>query len=331
MRGSVSRRGSDVTSMSLSSTTPQMLLTSHQNGTLAVWTTPSLTLHTCIHPVRTRAITETLLSSCWWSCHHVAASYSSGRLAIYELESGQNIVKYDEVESPLILQTLNCNKSILAVCYEEVVSNTSTNVLSVKESICQFVFSFTRIPSLQQFEVSNFACDYRIQFLKQVSPLDLYRHKLAQQLYSDALSLANEFSLDINLLYQNQWESSLFTVDSVTSYLSRITDTNYVLDQIILVRSPDIDSSRNCIELGLSLIQVSYISMVYFHVCNFTVYSGVRITNTLGTWLVSVVENYPLLGDCLSSNHMLGRFYPCHEVCPLFASRSVPFWEIPLI
>ena len=243
-----------------------MLLTSHQNGTLAVWTTPSLTLHECIHPVRTRGVAETLLSSCWWSPYHVAASYSSGRLAIYELGSGQDIVKYGKEESPLLLQTLYGNKSILAVCYKEVVSNANTNILSVKESICQFVFSLTRIPSLQQFEVSNFACDYRIQLLKQVSPLDLYRHKLTQQSYADALSLATEFSLDINLLYQNQWESSLFTVDSVTSYLSRVTDTNYVLDQIMLVRNPDTDSTRNCIELGLSLIQVSYLSMVYTHV-----------------------------------------------------------------
>lgn len=251
--------------MSLSSTTPQMLLTSHQNGTLAVWTTPSLTLQRCIPPVRTRAVIETLLSSCWWSWQHVAASYSSGRLAIYELESGQDIVKYDkERESPLLLHTLHGNKSVLAVCYKEVASVVAnTNGLSIKENICQFLFSLTHIPSLQQFEVSNFACDYRIQLLKQVSPLDLYRHKIAQQLYSEALSLANEFSLDINLLYQNQWELSLFTADSVTLYLSRITDTSYVLDQIMLVRSPDIDSTRSCIELGLSLIQVSYLSMVY--------------------------------------------------------------------
>ena len=24
-----------------------------------------------------------------------------------------------------------------------------------------------------------------------------------------------------------------------------------------------------------------------------------------------------VLGDCLNSNYMLGKFNPCHEVCPL--------------
>ena len=42
---------------------------------------------------------------------------------------------------------------------------------------------------------------------------------------------------------------------------------------------------------------------------------SLRITDMFGTWLLSVVENCPFLGDCLISNFMLGKFNPCHEVC----------------
>ncbi|KAI6659934.1 Neuroblastoma-amplified sequence [Oopsacas minuta] len=255
---SVSRRSNDVINMSLSSNKPQRLLTSHQNGTLAVWYTPSLTPYRRIQPDRTRPVTETLVSCCWWSEHHIAASYSTGRLAIYELEHERNIVKQDRgIDTPLIMDTFYGNKSILAVCYKETGGYSNKNTMTIKERIFQFLFSLTRILSLQQFEVSEFACDYRIMLLKQVSALDLYKHKISQQLYSEALLLANEFTLDINLLYQNQWESSSYSLDSVNLYLSRITDTNYVLDQILLVQSPDIESTRKSIELGLSRIQGS--------------------------------------------------------------------------
>ena len=262
---SPSRRGDDVTHISLSSGCPRMLLTSHQNSALAIWTVPSLTAYRRIYPQtgnNLKFLRDTLVSCCWWSDGHIAASYSSGRLAIFDVDSELTISREESgLEGPLIMTTLYGNKSALALCYNEAAGINNENSMTVRQRLHQMLFALTRISSLQQFEVSNFACKYRLLLLKQVSAADLYKHKISQQLYSEALLLANEFSLDLNLLYQSQWDSSSGSLDAVSLYLSRITDTDYVLEQVLLARGPDVESTRRCIELGLSRIQVG-VSMV---------------------------------------------------------------------
>ena len=39
--------------------------------------------------------------------------------------------------------------------------------------------------------------------------------------------------------------------------------------------------------------------------------------DTLGKWLLSVVESCPLLGDCLSITYMYSNLIPFQEGCPL--------------
>ena len=236
-----------------------MLLTSHKNGTLAIWSVPSLTAYRRIspHPRDSKFLRDTTVSCCWWSEGHIAASYSSGRLAIFDVESEENIVREEGgAGGALVLTTLYGNKSALAICYKEASSVNSKNKMTVRERVSQGMFALTRIPTLQQFEVSDFACEYRLLLLKQVSAFDLYKHKISQQLYSEAFLLSNEFALDLNLLYQSQWESSSRSTDAVSLYLFNTTDTVYVLEQVLLARGPDTESARRSIELGLSRIQV---------------------------------------------------------------------------
>ena len=252
-----------------------MLLTSHQNGTLAIWSVPSLTAYRRIHRDTSKFLRDTLVSCCWWSEGHIAASYSSGRLAIFDVESEQNIAREESgVGGPLTMSTLYGNKSALAVCYNEAADVNIHNTMTAKERAYQVAFALTRFSSLQQFEVSDFACEYRLLLLKQASAIDLYKHKISLQLYSEALLLATEFALDLNLLYQSQWESSSGSLDAVSLYLSRITDTVYVLEQVLLARGPDAESTGRSIELGLSRIQVG-----------------------LYPWCGKLLMLYPLLGD----------------------------------
>ena len=256
---SPSRRGYDVTDMSINSNN-QLLLTSHLNGTLAIWHIPSLTIYKQILPqTQRRSKSDRLLSLAWWSEGDVVTSYTSGRLDIFNLQTELNVLKEDRgIDTPVILTTFSTDNSVFAISYKELTNEVvvHTNAMDLKERFSQFVFALTGIQSLQQFEVSNFACDYSLVLLKQISPLGLYKRKISQKFYQEALNLAKEFSLDINLLYQSQWKSSSHSVEDISLYLSQVSDARYVLKQCLQVSAPDVDSAHGIIEMGLSRVQV---------------------------------------------------------------------------
>ncbi|KAK1127326.1 hypothetical protein K0M31_003870 [Melipona bicolor] len=92
---------------------------------------------------------------------------------------------------------------------------------------------------------------YRIVGLKSTTPEELYSRKIDIEEYEEALSLANMYNLDTDLVYQTQWRKSELSLNAIQEHLSKVTKRSWVLHECIS-RVPDtIEAARELLNFGL--------------------------------------------------------------------------------
>ncbi|XP_072794287.1 NBAS subunit of NRZ tethering complex [Vicugna pacos] len=93
--------------------------------------------------------------------------------------------------------------------------------------------------------------NYRLVSLRSTSPEELYQRKIESEEYEEALSLAQTYGLDTDLVYQRQWRKSAVNVASIQNYLSKIKKRSWVLHEC-LERVPEtVDAAKELLQYGL--------------------------------------------------------------------------------
>ncbi|NXG33710.1 NBAS protein, partial [Dromaius novaehollandiae] len=93
--------------------------------------------------------------------------------------------------------------------------------------------------------------NFRLVSLRSTTPEELYQRKIDNEEYGEALSLAQTYGLDSDLVYQRQWRKSAVNIASIQDYLSKIRKRAWVLHEC-LERVPDnVDAAKELLQYGL--------------------------------------------------------------------------------
>ncbi|XP_068793258.1 NBAS subunit of NRZ tethering complex isoform X1 [Struthio camelus] len=93
--------------------------------------------------------------------------------------------------------------------------------------------------------------NFRLVSLRSTTPEELYQRKIDSEEYGEALSLAQTYGLDSDLVYQRQWRKSAVNIASIQDYLSKIKKRAWVLHEC-LERVPDnVDAAKELLQYGL--------------------------------------------------------------------------------
>lgn len=93
--------------------------------------------------------------------------------------------------------------------------------------------------------------NYRLVSLRSTTPEELYQRKIESEEYEEALSLAQTYGLDTDLVYQRQWRKSAVNVASIQNYLSKIKKRSWVLHECLERVPENVDSAKELLQYGL--------------------------------------------------------------------------------
>ncbi|XP_054977538.1 NBAS subunit of NRZ tethering complex [Sorex araneus] len=93
--------------------------------------------------------------------------------------------------------------------------------------------------------------NYRLVSLRSTTPEELYQRKIESEEYEAALSLAQTYGLDTDLVYQRQWRKSAVNVASIQNYLSKIKKRSWVLHECLERVPENVDSAKELLQYGL--------------------------------------------------------------------------------
>ncbi|XP_062981250.1 NBAS subunit of NRZ tethering complex [Elgaria multicarinata webbii] len=92
---------------------------------------------------------------------------------------------------------------------------------------------------------------YRIVNLRSTTPEELYQRKIDNEEYGEALSLAQTYDLDSDLVYQRQWRKSAVSIASIQDYLSKINKRSWVLHECLERVPENVDAAKELLQYGL--------------------------------------------------------------------------------
>ncbi|KAG8124286.1 hypothetical protein E2320_019602 [Naja naja] len=93
--------------------------------------------------------------------------------------------------------------------------------------------------------------NYRLVNLRSTTPEELYQRKIDDEEYGEALSIAQTYELDSDLVYQRQWRKSAVSVASIQDYLSKIKKRSWVLHECLERVSENVDAAKELLQYGL--------------------------------------------------------------------------------
>uniref|UniRef100_A0A3Q3AG74 NBAS subunit of NRZ tethering complex n=1 Tax=Kryptolebias marmoratus TaxID=37003 RepID=A0A3Q3AG74_KRYMA len=93
--------------------------------------------------------------------------------------------------------------------------------------------------------------NYRLVSLRSTTPEELYQRKIDNEEYGEALSLAQAYNLDSDLVYQRQWRKSPVSIASIQDYLSKIRKRSWVLHECVERVPENVDAAKELLEYGL--------------------------------------------------------------------------------
>ncbi|KAJ8270630.1 hypothetical protein GJAV_G00117350 [Gymnothorax javanicus] len=93
--------------------------------------------------------------------------------------------------------------------------------------------------------------NYRLVSLRSTTPEELYQRKIDNEEYGEALSLAQAYSLDSDLVYQRQWRKSTVSIASIQDYLSKIKKRSWVLHECVERVPENVDAAKELLQYGL--------------------------------------------------------------------------------
>ncbi|XP_075779588.1 NBAS subunit of NRZ tethering complex isoform X2 [Pelodiscus sinensis] len=92
---------------------------------------------------------------------------------------------------------------------------------------------------------------YRLVSLRSTTPEELYQRKIDNEEYGEALSLAQAYGLDSDLVYQRQWRKSTVNIASIQDYLSKIKKRSWVLHECLERVPENVDAAKELLQYGL--------------------------------------------------------------------------------
>ncbi|KAA0708511.1 Neuroblastoma-amplified sequence [Triplophysa tibetana] len=93
--------------------------------------------------------------------------------------------------------------------------------------------------------------NYRLVSLRSTTPEELYQRKIDNEEYGEALSLAQAYDLDSDLVYQRQWRKSTVSIASIQDYLSKIKKRSWVLHECLERVPENVDAAKELLQYGL--------------------------------------------------------------------------------
>ncbi|XP_069014456.1 NBAS subunit of NRZ tethering complex [Embiotoca jacksoni] len=93
--------------------------------------------------------------------------------------------------------------------------------------------------------------NYRLVSLRSTTPEELYQRKIENEEYGEALSLAQAYNLDSDLVYQRQWRKSTVSIASIQDYLSKIRKRSWVLHECVERVPENVDAAKELLQYGL--------------------------------------------------------------------------------
>ncbi|KAB0380519.1 hypothetical protein FD755_008303 [Muntiacus reevesi] len=93
--------------------------------------------------------------------------------------------------------------------------------------------------------------NYRLVSLRSTTPEELYQRKIESEEYEEALSLAQTYGLDTDLVYQRQWRKSAVNIASIQNYLSKIKKRSWVLHECLERVPENVDAAKKLLQYGL--------------------------------------------------------------------------------
>uniref|UniRef100_A0A8C9VPQ5 NBAS subunit of NRZ tethering complex n=1 Tax=Scleropages formosus TaxID=113540 RepID=A0A8C9VPQ5_SCLFO len=93
--------------------------------------------------------------------------------------------------------------------------------------------------------------NYRLVSLRSTTPEELYQRKIDSEEYGEALSLAQAYDLDSDLVYQRQWRKSPVSIASIQDYLSKIRKRSWVLHECVERVPENVDAAKELLQYGL--------------------------------------------------------------------------------
>ncbi|XP_053317315.1 NBAS subunit of NRZ tethering complex [Spea bombifrons] len=93
--------------------------------------------------------------------------------------------------------------------------------------------------------------NYRLVSLRSTTPEELYQRKIDNEEYGEALSLAQAYGLDTDLVYQRQWRKSAVNVATIQDYLSKIKKRSWVLHECLERVPENVDAAKELLMFGL--------------------------------------------------------------------------------
>uniref|UniRef100_A0A8D2IZ58 NBAS subunit of NRZ tethering complex n=1 Tax=Varanus komodoensis TaxID=61221 RepID=A0A8D2IZ58_VARKO len=93
--------------------------------------------------------------------------------------------------------------------------------------------------------------NYRLVNLRSTTPEELYQRKIDNEEYGEALSLAQTYDLDSDLVYQRQWRKSAVSIASIQDYLSKIKKRSWVLHECLERVPENVDAAKELLQYGL--------------------------------------------------------------------------------
>ncbi|XP_072498758.1 NBAS subunit of NRZ tethering complex [Notamacropus eugenii] len=93
--------------------------------------------------------------------------------------------------------------------------------------------------------------NYRLVSLRSTTPEELYQRKIENEEYHEALSLAQTYGLDTDLVYQRQWRKSTVNIASIQNYLSKIKKRAWVLHECLERVPENVEAAKELLQYGL--------------------------------------------------------------------------------
>ena len=92
---------------------------------------------------------------------------------------------------------------------------------------------------------------YRIFSFRSTTPEALFKIKLQNEEYGEALILAKQFDLDSDLVHMRQWRKHAVSKASIQDYLRKISKRHWILRECLSRVSEDLDATKALLNYGL--------------------------------------------------------------------------------
>ncbi|XP_050344688.1 NBAS subunit of NRZ tethering complex-like [Nymphalis io] len=211
----------------------------------------------------------------WWSDEEIIVSRFNGSVTVCELLELNNILgKKPEFfqGTPQItcahdgvFMVLECESNVMpakrsrsdesmeVVTADEEVDDSMLEL--AKELVKSVLYAITDIETFQPKpkKITVVSRIYRLLGVKSTTPMELFSRKIESGNYTEALSLAETFNLDSDLVYQQQWRKNPVSTDAIHNYLSKVRKKIWAVHQCVDRLPESLQAANDLLHFGLQL------------------------------------------------------------------------------